>query len=435
VFVLNDHEREMRKLRDEIAELGAHIAAATARWLRLLGRLDAADGWEEGYKTLAHWLSWRCGMSVATARDHVRVAQALRTRPSIQAAFERGELSYSKVRALVRLPGDVDEELMLYYARHASASQLETIVRGTRRCAAVEEGAERQLAERSFSWSWDDDGAVVFSGRLPAEQGALVIGALEAARDELGPPPKELAEGEDVFTREAAHSVPARNADALVALAQTQLSETAGAADAYQLVVHVDADSLRAGADPDSVDCRAGDGSPLPAELARRLACDASIVRVIERDGRPLSVGRKTRVISPALRRALRMRHGGCAFPGCTQRHHTDAHHVRHWADGGATDIDNCVPLCRFHHSQVHRGVFRVEADGDGRFRFLRANGKPIPQAPRQPRGDCAKVAGTARGDGREPAWLLYPKEATPRGALLGWSVEALLDSRVARRE
>ncbi|HEX4720579.1 MAG TPA: hypothetical protein VH300_18810, partial [Thermoleophilaceae bacterium] len=74
-------EIEMNQLCDEAAELASHIAAATARWLKLLGRLDAERGWEEGYKTLAHWLAWRCGMAVGTARDHVRVAQGLRERP------------------------------------------------------------------------------------------------------------------------------------------------------------------------------------------------------------------------------------------------------------------------------------------------------------------------------------------------------------------
>jgi hypothetical protein len=180
VFVpLSAKQVEMQRLCDEIAELASHIAAATARWLGLLARLDDEGGWEDVYKSLAHWLSWRCVMSVGTARDHVRVAQALRKGPLIAEAFERGELSYSKVRALMGLEQDFDEQLMLYFARHASASQLETIVRGARRCIAVEEGAARQFAERSFSWHWDSDGGVYFS-RLPADQGALVVRALEA---------------------------------------------------------------------------------------------------------------------------------------------------------------------------------------------------------------------------------------------------------------
>ena len=136
---------------------------------------------------------------VTTTRDpacpDVRVAEGLRERPLIQAAFERGELSYSKVRVLVRLGPEFDEQAMLHYARYASASQLERIVRGTCRCVAAEDGAERQHAERSFSWSYDEEGCVVFRGRLPVVQGAVVIRALESARNELGPPPPEATEG------------------------------------------------------------------------------------------------------------------------------------------------------------------------------------------------------------------------------------------------
>jgi hypothetical protein len=282
VFVpLNPHVIEMERLCDEVAELAAHISAATARWLRLLARLDEEAGWGDGYKTLPHWLSWRCGMSVGTARDHVRMARALRKRPLVAAAFERGELSYSKARALMRLDDDFDEELMLSYARYASASQIETIVRGCRRCVAVERDAERQFADRSFSWGYDE-GGVVFKGRLPAEQGSLVVRALEAARDKLGPPPAEITEGAHWSDAEQTTSPGARRADTFIAVATTALADKASSADVYQIIVHVDADSLTATGFGDDAGCTLEDGAPLPAEVARRLACDASIVRVIE---------------------------------------------------------------------------------------------------------------------------------------------------------
>ena len=424
----------MLRLCDQVAELASHISAATARWLKLLGRLDAEHGWEEGYKTLAHWLAWRCGMSVGTARDHVRVAQRLRDRPLVQAAFERGELSYSKVRALVRLGTEFDEDQMLHYALCASASQLETIVRGTCRWVAVEEGAERQQAERSFSWSYDGEGCVVFRGRLPAEQGAVVIRALEAARDELGPPPKEAAEGMHWPESEHTISQEARRADAFVAVATTALAEKASSADIYQVVLHLDANSLHAEGGGDAPGrCHLGEGAPLSSEAIRRLTCDASIVTALERDGNTIDLGRKTRTISPALRRALHLRYRGCAFPGCSQRHHTDAHHIVHWADGGRTDLDNCVLLCRFHHTLIHKGLFRIRNEADG-LGWFRANGTRLPQAPRQPRGDCTNV--TASGDdASRTSRSLYPREAMPRGAILGWLVEELLERRVARRE
>lgn len=429
-------EIEMNQLCDEAAELASHIAAATARWLKLLGRLDAERGWEEGYKTLAHWLAWRCGMAVGTARDHVRVAQGLRERPLIQAAFERGELSYSKVRALVRLGPEFDEGQLLHYARYASASQLETIVRGASRCVAVERAAESHQAERSFCWSYDEDGCVVFRGRLPAEQGAVVVRALEAARDDLGPPPSEATEGLAWPEAEQTISQEARRADAFVAVATTALAEKASSADVYQVLIHIDTESLTAGdagATGLAGRCHLEDGVPLSPHAVRRLTCDASIVTALERDGNTIDLGRKTRTVAPALRRALHLRDHGCAFPGCSQRHHTDAHHIQHWVDGGRTDLDNCVLLCRFHHTLVHKGLFRIRKDADG-LGWFRANGTPVPQAPRQPRGECTQV--TRIGDpASRTTRSLYPREAMPRGALLGWSVEALLDGRLARRE
>jgi Domain of unknown function (DUF222) len=429
------HSIEMQQLCDEVAELAAHISAATARWLRLLARLDEEAGWDEGYKTLAQWLSWRCGMSLATARDHVRTAQALKKRPLVAQAFERGELSYSKVRALMRLDDDFDEQLMLTYGRCASASQIETIVRGCRRCVAVEQGAPRQFAERSFSWGYDDDGAVVFRGRLPAEQGALAIRALEAARDELGPPPAEITEGAAWPESELTTSPSARRADAFVAVATTALAEKASSADVYQLVVHVDAEALSGTSDDDQDGCTLEDGAPLPAEVARRLACDASIVRVVEQDGKPLSIGRKTRTIRPALRRTLAMRDKGCTFPGCCQRHHVDAHHIEHWADGGATELDNLVQLCRFHHTLIHKALFKVRREADGGITFLRRNGTVVPQAPRQPRGDCTRLASANAARAVSPTgWSLYPEDPNPQ-ADLALSVDALLETRPPIRE
>jgi hypothetical protein len=392
----------------------------------------------------------RCGIAPGTARDHVRVAHGLKTRPLISAAFERGELSYSKVRAMLRLDDDFPEEMLLLKAQAASAGQLEQIVRGCRKVVSVEDGAERRFAERELSWSYDDDGSVLLRGRLPAELGALVIRAIEAARDELGPPPPEVPAGLDVFAAEDYSSPRARNADALVALAQTSLSERASSADAYQVVVHVDVDALGVSAETGdgSVSaetgdgcgsaetgdgCRLEDGEPVPAAAARRLTCDGSIVRVLEKDGKTISLGRKTRTIPPAMRRALRIRDRGCAFPGCAQRHHTDGHHVDHWADGGETKLDNLVQLCRFHHRLLHEGGYSVRRKGAA-FAFYEPNGKLIPQAPRQPRGDCRTLLGTnAQRHVCATPVSLWPVEASGENVDLSLTVETLMESR--RRE
>jgi hypothetical protein len=112
------------------------------------------------------------------------------------------------------------------------------------------------------------------------------------------------------------------------------------------------------------------------------LACDASIVRIIERDGQPLSVGRRRRTVHPALRRALRSRDRGCRFPGCDHRRFLHAHHIHHWARGGATTLENLVQLCSYHHRLVHEGGFAVEPMSGGRVRFRRPDGQLIAEAP-----------------------------------------------------
>jgi hypothetical protein len=166
----------------EIRTLAAHIASATARWLALIAEYDSFGGWHgSGAKSCAEWISWMCSVSPVAAREYVRVARRLHELPEIAGAFGRGELSYSKVRALTRLETIGDEAALLVMARAMSAAQLESVLRGYRTVRAVEEGAERAHAERSVSWRFDEDGALVLHGRLPAEQGALVVKALERA--------------------------------------------------------------------------------------------------------------------------------------------------------------------------------------------------------------------------------------------------------------
>jgi hypothetical protein len=134
------------------------------------------------------------------------------------------------------------------------------------------------------------------------------------------------------------------------------------------------------------------EGPPLAAETARRLACDASIVEIRERDGEPLSVGRKRRTIPPAMRRALHTRDRSCRFPGCDNRRFLYAHHVQHWAAGGETKLTNLVLLCGRHHRFLHEGGYSIVALGDGRLAFRDPWGGPLPTVPRPPPGDSNRL-------------------------------------------
>jgi hypothetical protein len=403
-------------LEREITELAAHINAATCRWLLLVGEFDRREAWAEwGAKSCVHWLSARCGIGPTAAREQVRVARRLAEFPAIRDRFEQGELSYSQVRALTRVATPEIEEELLTVARHATGAQLEVLVRAYRGVLATElETVRRAHENRYLVHSHEDDGSLVIRARLPAEEGALVLAALEAGRDALregargasaeappspDDPPREDASAEaptipdDPQRQGASAEAPVgrpsvSNADALVLMAETLLASgpsRGDAAERHQVVVHVDAATL---SDEGDGTCQLDEGAALHPETARRLACDASLVRIIERDGRPLSVGRKTRTISPALKRALRSRDGGCRFPGCTERRFVDAHHIEHWARGGKTALGNLVHLCRRHHRLVHEGGYAIERGAAGAIAFRRPDGRLILKAPRLRGGD-----------------------------------------------
>ncbi len=332
----------------------------------------------------------------------------------MRAAFADGELSYSKARALTRVENVEREQDLLELARHATAAQLERLVRGHHRVVKAERAAAGGRPERWVYIEHDDDGALLLQARLPAEEGALVLAALDAAREELA--------AADVSAETHLPSrAPEVRADALVALADGYLAGARGSrsgGDRYQVLVHVDTATLSGGGDGER--CEIDHGPPLAAATARRLACDASLVHILERDGVPLDVGRKTRSIPPALRRALAARDGGCRFPGCTSHRFVDAHHIEHWADGGRTKLDNLVLLCRHHHRLMHEGGYTLTAATDGRLTFRRPDGRRILACPPPRRAGPASLRPARRPD------ACVPLSGDPLNLVYG--VDAMLD-------
>jgi hypothetical protein len=361
------------ELESRITELAAHIHAATYRLLVLIAEFDRREGWGgEGIRSMAHWLNWKCGIGMNAAREKVRVARALEELPKIAERFSSGELSYSKVRAMTRVATPQNQDYLLMIARHGTAWHLEQLVRQYRRVKRLERSAEavRLNEDRYLRHYYDEDGSLVIEGRLPPDSGTLVLKALEAARDQINTP----GTAEDI-SAETSEPIGAQRADALVGMAETLLARGATPSvggERHQVVVHVSAETL----------CEAGlcaiEGGPaIAAETARRLGCDASRVAVsVDERGEPLSIGRRSRTVPPAIRRALRLRDHGCRFPGCTQHRFVDAHHIRHWADGGETSLENLVLLCRHHHRLVHEGGFSVAR---GAIDFHRPDGAWLP--------------------------------------------------------
>ncbi|MGH8250114.1 MAG: DUF222 domain-containing protein [Steroidobacteraceae bacterium] len=368
-------------LVDQITELAGHLNAAQARWLELIAELDRREAWAEwGVQSCAHWLNWKCGLDLGAAREKIRVARALTQLPRIAEAMAAGQLSYSKVRAITRVADAATEAYLLNIALHGTAHHAEKLVRAFRRAQEAQELSReaRQQATRSVNWFHDDDGSLVLKARLPAEAGAVFLKALEAAGETL-PVPDVAAE----TSLDPIDARKARRADALVALAEAFLGSdqsTLSGGDRQQIVVHVDAATLR---HDHAGRCELEDGPGVAAETARRLACDASLVLLIENeDGEPLNVGRKTRTIPPAIRRALNARDRGCRFPGCTQSRFIDGHHLTHWAQGGETKLSNLVSLCRFHHRLVHEGQVVMQTLDDGAVRFRRSDGQTLDSTP-----------------------------------------------------
>ncbi len=178
---------ELDRLGDEIAELSAHLDAAAARLLTLIGEFDARGGWNRGFPSCAAWLGWRVGLNKGAARERVRVARALGTLPRVSEALARGELSYAKVRAITRVATPATEGRLLAVARAGTAEHVERIVRGWRQVDRRAEArkAVRQHAGRGLRVYEDAEGMVVVRGRLTPEAGALLRRALEAGREVL----------------------------------------------------------------------------------------------------------------------------------------------------------------------------------------------------------------------------------------------------------
>lgn len=337
-------------LERDIAAIAAGLASRMARWLGLIAEFDDRGGARRwGFRSTSAWLAWRCGISARAARDHVRVARWLRDAPLIASAFAEGRLSYSKVRALSKVCGELDEAALLELALGSTAAQLEQALRSRRSAPSGDLEVANRVHERRFldSW-WSDDGGLRVSAYLPPEEGAAFVDAIETAAEALH------AAGADGWRP----PLPARRADALAEVVMSGCPRA-------QVVLHVDPRSL-------GETCHLEEGPSVPPDTARRLACDGQIV-----DG----FGRRRRLVSPALRTSLERRDGCCGFPGCDRRHGLHAHHVRHWVLGGRTDPDNLILLCRFHHRLVHEDGFGV-AVRDGHFIFTRPDGSVVPRVP-----------------------------------------------------
>jgi hypothetical protein len=359
--------RSLDDLEDEIISLAGRINASEYEFLVLVREFDLRQGWKPYlFNNCAEWLNMKCGIAPGTAREKIRVANALFDLPLTAGAMQSGQLSYSKARSLSRIATPDTEQGLLDFAIPATAQQVDDHCRRLRNAQRDLSGedARRLHRARSLTRSLHGDGSMTISVELPRESGELVMKALEMALSLLEPEAGEP----DCYEAENEETLQQKQADALVAVARGYLSGDEGrrncTADHYQVVVHVDEKALRGVPDENSK-------SDLPIETVRRLCCDGAVLPVTEDDkGNPLNVGRKHRVVQPALKRALMARDKCCRYPGCTHEKWLDAHHVEHWADGGETSLDNTILLCSRHHRLLHEGAFEIRSGPDGGWLF-----------------------------------------------------------------
>jgi len=358
----------IEELDQAIVDLSVHINASTYELLVLIREFEDRAGYLKwGLKDAAEWLSYRCDLSRSAAYEKVRVARALRKLPAISDSFSTGELSYSKVRALTRIACDHNEQDLLDFALRTTAARVEE------RCRELRFGmdmsidvASRAYANRSLRMNRNPErGMMTVTVELPIETGELLEKALDKAREKDTDKTPEFVD----------ESWSTQQADAFANLVSDYLSghgkKATSASDNYLVTIHVDQSALAG-----------GEGrSALPIESVKRLCCDGHAVVITENnEGEPLSIGRKTRIVPAAIKRAvLAKHHDRCTFPGCHNGRFLRVHHIEHWSNGGETSVENLMPLCTRHHSLVHEGRFRVEKDYRDNWIFVRPEGQVIP--------------------------------------------------------
>ena len=451
-----DDADALEELEEEITTLAAHIAAAEHRFLTLLAEFDRRRGWElGGHRSAADWLHYRTGLDKRTARDRVRTARALVELPQTSEAMSRGELAFSQVRALTRVATPECEAELLEVAKGMPTAELERLVRGWRKWSrADEEALERDRWRRRRFAVWaDDEGMYEVRGKVPAEVGALLMRAVEAASDALfreeakeeTTPDQRRADALGLLAeralwagfgeREANGSAEPGGRSGSGGVERAEASEENGSCEPpvpisgtkperYQVFLHVDADTLSQNGEPGRSHLE--DGTRLAAETSRRLTCDASVVRVLRGpEGEVLDLGRKRRTASPALRRALEIRDRGCRWPGCGLRF-AEAHHITHWADGGETNQENTLLLCASHHRKVHEGgwkVFLNRKDGTAVFADPRGRVRRASRRPEVSGSLKALVDENARRGIVPDGWALTPRYKTRRD--IPWELDA----------
>ena len=324
----------------------------------------------DGARSMEEWLVEALSITRTHANELVRVACRLAELPALSEAYASGRLSWDQLCPIASVATPTTDSYLAQEVPGYSAEQCRDLARHLRRVGATQ--ARDAHRRRGLRFWWDDE-CLRLSGRLGDTDGAAVAKALTHLADNAEPH-TEIDGSKEYEPFEA------RCADGLVQLASSYLSLSEDA-DRATVVIHADAEVVFA--DDPLGEARIEDGPDIANSTLRRLLCDTRWQLLAERpDGQAVGVGRVTRSVPAWLVRQLKRRDGGCRFPGCGRKRWLHAHHLLHWADGGATDPDNLVMLCGQHHRLLHDDDWKTSGSPNGALSFRSPIGRQFTTMP-----------------------------------------------------
>jgi hypothetical protein len=334
----------------------------------------------DGARDLVQWISARFALRRSTAAQLVRVARRLQDLPRLRDMFAAGELSLDQVDAISKLATPSNEEAVIYECLGLSNAALDRAARRARPPTTEDELDAWRARWLSVQYSLDGNQGHM-TADLPGAEMTMVESAIRDRADRIPVNPES-----GMFD-----PYPQRMADGLVELCVA----TSGGQDGptVHTTVFVDLEALSEPSETTGV-AELEAGPVIANETARRLSCDAVVECVITDHARTLGIGRRSRLVPAWLRRQLRFRYGGCAWPGCPETRFVLAHHRRHWSQGGPTDLDNLILLCGYHHRFLHEHGWTIDDGPDGKLVFRRPDGTAYPPARLAPDARILELAG-----------------------------------------
>jgi hypothetical protein len=366
---IRDFRREHEPHDDDPRRLRAAIDALELEFSSMVRRVQQrGDHLVDGNITAASWISRTCGMSIPSAADRLCVGEQLESLPMVAQALSNGEIGYQSASVICHLRDKLgekrdglDEEQWIGFAREYSVKDLRWLSAHTRYALdpdGFDRDTEESYEERSLHIS-EMNGMFHLSGVIDPEGGAALKSAVEALAKRRG--------------QDDSRTPRQRRADALTeivyhAMDEGRLPRRNGVRPHIAVTTTVEGLKAELGAPASELES----GMPISSKTVQRLACDGTLCRVLKADSVVVDVGRATRAISPAQRRALKARYRGCCWPGCDRPiNWTTPHHIEFWSRGGASNMPNLLPLCYYHHRLVHEGGWQVVKAGE-EVRFIR---------------------------------------------------------------